>query len=135
MGYGIKSSDKNLTKPRMILPDLKHALARGKTQQMLSSRHMFHVPLAKHWGFSTVFDPGQNISAFAARIAITWHYINPLARNSIQVHKQNSPIRLLTDLLQQGELISLFPCLIDKISQDLCIRGTTQMKKIDCSRM
>ncbi len=48
----------------MILPDLKHAPARGKTQQMLSSRHMFHVPLAKHWGFSTVFDPRQNISAF-----------------------------------------------------------------------
>ncbi len=54
----------------MILQDQKHALARGKTQQMLSSRRMFHAPLAKHWGFSTVFDPRQNISAF---VAVTSH--------------------------------------------------------------
>ncbi len=73
----------------MILLDQKHALAlyrialamrctRGaivqstiyngagvqRKTQMLSSRHMFHAPLAKHWGFSTFFDPVQNISAF-----------------------------------------------------------------------
>ncbi len=55
-------------RPRMILPDLKHALARGKTQQMLSSRHMYHVPLAKHWGFSTVFDPGRTSRPFGLLI-------------------------------------------------------------------
>ncbi len=65
----------------MILPDLKHTFARGKTQQMLSSRHMCHVPLAKHWGFSTVFDPGQNISAFNFGFSLMhWHKKEALFR-------------------------------------------------------